>query len=564
MARKSKYNLAASPSLPLSVDWIAGFYLRLSVEDGDDEEYNSIGNQRKICMDYLQKHEHIQFGGIYTDNGYTGMNYKRPGFQALLADLQAGKINCIIVKDVSRLGRHYILTSEYVERTFPSMGVRLICINDNYDSEDPHSDRDGLVMPFKLIMNDTYVKDTSKRIRSSITAKMNSRAYLPSASSIPYGYLRDPEFCTYSVDEDAAPIVHRIFEMRAEGMAFNAIARQLNAEGVSCPGKLRYDRGVTKAAKYQDALWIRGTIRKITGDIVYLGNRVHGRVGRHRLGEDKKRRPEDEWQIVSNAHPPIISQELFEKVQEVNRAELERRKSFENRPAPKEDYREALRGKIFCGDCGARMSGYKRTTRKNSKSPNTVFFNCNEYHDSNGQRCSNHYISQDIIIDAVKAFLNQQLKLCVDVESLIAEAHKGSGSRLSGQLLSLRNKKNELEERKLRYLEDLTTGILDRETFLRLKEKNQSELEMVIAQEAAVKAQQERKQEAVSSAETWLAAIRRYQELPKLDRRMVDALVERILVYADRSIRICLTYTDPTALFNVDSESTRGGVLQDG
>ena len=147
-------------------------------------------------------------------------------------------------EDISRLGRHFVMTSEFVEKNFPMLGVRLICINDDYDSFDENCDSAALLMPFKMVMNDSYVKDISKKIRSSISAKMSSGEYLPSSNSIPYGYIRNPEQNTFDVDEEAAPIVLRIFEMRANGMALNAIAKTLNEEGIPCPGKLRYIRGL--------------------------------------------------------------------------------------------------------------------------------------------------------------------------------------------------------------------------------------------------------------------------------------------------------------------------------
>ena len=253
MARKSRYTGSVQEIPEIRPHCIAAIYLRLSVEDGDSLESNSIGNQRKICLAFLEKHSDFEIGAFYVDDGCTGMNYKRPGFRAMFADLRAKKVNCIIVKDISRLGRHYIMTSEYVEKVFPEMGVRLICINDDYDSEDTHSDRDGLLMPFKLVMNDTYVKDTARRIQSSIHAKMDSGEYLPSSGSVPYGYRRAPEKGTFEIDRETAPVVQRIFEMRAEGMMFNTIAKVLNQEGIPSPGKIRYDRGLTKAEKFKNA-----------------------------------------------------------------------------------------------------------------------------------------------------------------------------------------------------------------------------------------------------------------------------------------------------------------------
>lgn len=565
MARRSKYHSNSTLLTPAKEVCTAGLYFRLSVEDGDNEEYNSIANQRKICMAYLQEHREIQFGGAYSDNGYTGMNYKRPGYQALYADLQAGKINCVIVKDISRLGRHLIQTSELVEKTFPSMGIRLICVNDNYDSSDANSDRDSLLMPFKLIMNDTYVKDTSKRIRSSIAAKMNCGEYLPSASSVPYGYLRDPKAVTYAIDPEAAPVVRRIFELRCSGMAFNAIAKQLNGNHIPSPGKLRYDRGMNQAEKNRDALWIRGTIRKITGDQVYIGSRVHGKVGRERLGAGKKKHPKEEWQVIPNAHPPIVSRDLFEKVQAVNQRELERLEAHQERSKPQEDYRDLLRGKLFCADCGGLMRAGKRIARGGSKCPNAVFFNCGQYLDSNHQRCCNHYIAQQTIMDALKHLLDSQVGLYADLEQLITQAKRESISgQLRGQLLSLKNRREQLASKLQRSIEDLTSGVLDRETYLRLKVIYEEELKALNEQEGAIQKKLEEDRATLNSAELWLSAVRKYQKVPALDRGILDALVDQILISFDRGVHIRLAYRDPLLELVGQHDSEEGGDLRVG
>lgn len=564
MARKSRYQDASVLKNVLDKHaFIAGLYLRLSVEDGDDLENNSIGNQKKIAFDFLEGRSDITLGETYVDNGRTGMNFKRSGFQTMFSDLETGKINCVIVKDVSRLGRHYIMTSEYVEKIFPEMGVRLICINDNYDSEDPNADRDSLLMPFKLIMNDTYVKDTARKIKSSIDAKIRCGEYLPSASSIPYGYLRNPQESSYSIDPEPAAVVRRIFELRAAGMMFNAIAKTLNEEGVLCPGKLRYERGVTKAPKYKDALWIRGTIRHITNDPVYIGNRIHGKVKRERLGGDKTRRSPEDWKIFENAHPAIISRELFHAVQVFNQAELERRGEFVKRDDPALDFRKLFAGKVFCGDCGALMSAAKRIQRATSGLPNTVFFNCNEYRDSNHQRCSNHYIRQEDLMDALKHLLDKQMEIAVDVERLMNEVRRTPMKRPGnpGNLhLSLRNRRFNLEEKLERLLEDVAAGVLDREEYLQLKIGYLEEHARLEYQEKEAKEHQESLQKAIKSTETWLKALEKYRAVPIIDRALVDALVDKILVYDNKSIHVCLTYSDPYASLAAYLEDAEGGI----
>ena len=161
MARKSRY-VAEVKEEKKTAMLLAGVYARLSIEDEDDEEQNSIGNQKKIALDYLKDKDDIAVTEYYVDNGYTGMNFSRPDFQRMMNDLRSGKINCVIVKDISRLGRHFVMTSEFVEKIFPMMGIRLICINDDYDSFDENCDSASLLLPFKMVMNDSYVKDISK------------------------------------------------------------------------------------------------------------------------------------------------------------------------------------------------------------------------------------------------------------------------------------------------------------------------------------------------------------------------------------------------------------------
>lgn len=291
MARKSKY-LSAQPLSETSVHYLAGQYGRLSVEDGDDTESNSIGNQAKIADAFLAECPDIQIVDRYADNGYTGMNYNRPAFHQMMADVRSGKINCIIIKDISRLGRHFVETSELVEQIFPAMNVRLISVNDNYDSlVQDASAAASLTMPLKMVMNENYAKDISRKIRSSIHAQMRSGTYLPSSGSIPYGYLRNAAAASYDIDEETAPVVRRIFTLRAEGVSFNAIAKQLNQEHIPSPAQLRYLRGMNSSAAYRDALWSRATIRKIVGSDVYIGNRTYGKVSRNHLNEKRSVSP---------------------------------------------------------------------------------------------------------------------------------------------------------------------------------------------------------------------------------------------------------------------------------
>ena len=200
MARKSRNALQAGAEIQHPA-FRACHYGRLSVEDGDDEQNNSLGNQLKICMHFIDAHAELELVARHCDNGYTGMNYERPGFRQIMEDIGRGLVNCVIVKDISRLGRHFVQTSELVERTFPALGVRLICVNDGYDSADEGADAAALTLPLKMVMNEYYVHDISQKIRSGIAARMKSGEFLPAAGSVPYGYIRNAAAGTYDVDE---------------------------------------------------------------------------------------------------------------------------------------------------------------------------------------------------------------------------------------------------------------------------------------------------------------------------------------------------------------------------
>lgn len=554
MARKSRY-VAEVKEEKKTAMLLAGVYTRLSIEDDDDEEQNSIGNQKKIALDYLKDKDDIAVTEYYVDNGYTGMNFSRPDFQRMMNDLRSGKINCVIVKDISRLGRHFVMTSEFVEKIFPMMGVRLICINDDYDSFDENCDSASLLLPFKMVMNDSYVKDISKKIRSSISAKMDSGEYLPSASSIPYGYIRNPEQNTFDIDEEVAPVVVRIFEMRANGVALNTIAKTLNEEGIPCPGKLRYIRGITKATKYENALWIHGTLRKILMDQVYIGNRVHGRVKRDKLGMEKTRRSEEEWQVIENAHQPIISQELFDKVQEAMNEAAAKRNAYKQQEAPETDHREVFREKVYCGDCGSMMRGCKGLGRANEDGERKAFiyYDCGKFLDSGRAVCSAHYVRQEEIMDTLRNALDTQLCAAIDFEALVKEVQAMPKvvhyeSSVKNQLTSIQSKRRHMELRLEQLIVDLTDGLIDKQEYAYAKQKYNEEYEHLLEEENRLFTSSRRLGNIVASSDKWIRTLKEYRSIPDIDRKAVDFLVKRIKIYPGKRIELILNYEDPFRL----------------
>lgn len=550
MARTSRYAEITQQTIVEHYVYRAAHYSRLSVEDGDDIECNSIGNQQKIASHFVMGRDDMEIVAHYFDHGYSGMNYDRPDFRRMMEDAQNGKINCIIVKDISRFGRHFVTTSEYVERILPSMGIRLICINDHYDSAENGADVNTLMLPLKMVMNDSYVRDISRKIRSGISAKMNSGEFLPAAGSVPYGYIRNPQEVTYDIDPEAAEVVRRIFALRAEGAALNDIARRLNIDGIPSPGRLRYERGLTKAEKYKDALWLRGAVRKITNDKVYLGQRIHGKLKRDKLGQEKTERPEEEWQIIENAHPPIVSQTLFDRVQRVNREELEKRSSYKARKEAAEDHRDLLRGKVVCGECGHPLLAAKGCARPDAKSGSRIFYDCSAYKSSNHLLCSSHYIRQETLLRAVRQTLDQQVKIAVDMERLLCEVRQCSQGNAfqaaqNKRQASLRVRRQNIEQKLEQLLHDLTSGLIARDEYEFIKKRYNEQHAQLQTEETALREEIKTARAQLCDAERWINELKRYERLPELDRAMMDLLIREIRVFRDRSVKIELNYADP-------------------
>ena len=444
------------------------------------------------------------------------------------------------------------------ELTFTGSSVesitRLICINDNYDSNEPNADSASLLLPIKMIMNDNYAKDYSKKIRSSINAKMGNGEFLPSAGSIPYGYIRNAEKVTFDIDEETAPVVRRIFEMRAAGMSFNEMAKVLNAEEIPSPGNIRYLRGITKNEKYAKSNWIRGTIRKITNDLVYTGCRIHGRVKRDRLDQNKTRRGQDEWQIIENAHNAIISMELFEQVKAVNEQEIKKRETFTKREEVEDDMRDVLRDKVFCGDCGSRMSGRKGLGRKTSNNPAFIFFDCNQYHDTGKMQCSSHYIRQEDIMSAISRCLYGHFKAALDFESLLEEVKRKpkvvSYQRQNLDLVaSLRAKATHLEAKKERMIIDLAEGTLDKTEYEFIHNRLANQISQIqVELEEAQRATKELENIEKSAIE-WIDMLKNqwYLKDGDIDKKLMDLLINKIIVYDKNTIKVEVNFSDPFA-----------------
>lgn len=352
MARKSRKDVAAqvTPKRASMKIWRAALYIRLSVEF-NGKKGDSLETQRQIMEAYIALCPDIEITEVYTDNGTTGRTFEREAFQRMLGDIEAGKINCIVVKDLSRLGRNTIDTGYYIEKYFPLHGVRFIAVNDQFDSEDAENSGNHLIVPLKNMINEAYAADISKKVRAQQNQAMRDGEFV--GARPPYGYRKDPDNChRLLVNEDTAPIVRQIFQWTLEGVALNVIVKRLNEGGVMTPGYYHascglfsYDNKLAGSGKWQT--W---TVGKILADQVYTGDMVQGK--HTNIGHKQVVTKPEDWIVVRNTHEPLVSREVFAKAQAVREKAAQRGKS----PAKKVPYTEnILRGRVFCGCCGKNL-----------------------------------------------------------------------------------------------------------------------------------------------------------------------------------------------------------------
>lgn len=302
-------------------------YARLSVED-NGKNSDSIESQISYLEDYIAKDPTMRKAAVFIDNGFTGTNFMRPEFQRMIDTARLGKINCVVVKDLSRLGRNYVETGEFLEKVCPFIGLRFIAVNDNYDSEALTSNS-GLAASLSNIINDFYAKDISRKVFSALRTKMENGEYIGAWEK--YGYLKDPDNKNrLIVNPETAPVVQQIFLWRSEGMSYMGINRKLNEMDIPSPGQYKADRGIVtnNNQKERKILWNKHIVTDILKDITYIGHMAQRKTTQclHK-GISYSRVNEEDWVIAYNTHEPIIEQELFDKVQEINRAAAEKTKA---------------------------------------------------------------------------------------------------------------------------------------------------------------------------------------------------------------------------------------------
>ena len=522
----------------MSKKYKATAYLRLSYTDDRSTESDSITNQKKLIEDYVAKHPEIELVAERIDDGYSGIVFDRPAFQEMISDIKNGAINCVIVKDLSRLGREHVDTSRYLRQIFPVFGVRFIAVTDHIDSEDEHTG-DDLVVSIKSILNDNYCRDISIKTRSALQAKRQNGDYVGACPI--YGYRRDPENKNHLVlDEYAAQVVRNIYRRRIDGASAARIADELNRLGVLSPLAYKISRELPHPsggyADHPDAKWSAVTVIRILQDETYTGTLVQGRQTTHnyKLKNQIKKSPE-EWVRTENAHETIISRQDFDLVQKL--AQLD------TRAAADKDSVYLFSGILVCGCCGGRI-----TRKTNSyKGQKYVYYRCPT---GKAHGCGHPVmIREDVLTQCVLTILQAHIRSVISLGELLAniseerinrnlvEGYKAQIAETEVQLAQITRFKTSLYE-------NFASGIIDKSEYKSLSRHYMSQTEQLRGAISSLQSEIEQTLGNTSDRLKWAQQFREFETMSTLDRRAVVTLIQSVRVISKTELKINFRFED--------------------
>lgn len=547
--RTNNVSVQALQTIPPKKVWKAGLYTRLSVIDTRKSiDSETLETQLELLQNYAAEHDDIQVIDTYCDNGATGTNFDRQSFQSMMDDVRSGKIDCIIVKDLSRFGRNFLEVGNYLERIFPFMGVRFIAVNDGYDSESTDSG-EMLSVALRNLMNDIYAKDISAKTYAAIHTKMKNGEYI--GSYAPYGYDKSPEDKhKFVVDEYAAEVVRRIFRLFEDGYNYAEIARKLTADNIPSPNHYLFLKDINHSKCYsQNIPWQAQQIRSIINNQVYIGHMVQGkRVKKlfenipHLYHQSSK-----DWIIVKNTHPAIISEEQFIHVQNMVLERHSARKSNSEIYNLLGKTANIFKRMIICDSCRHNMA---RRSRLNSERTSVRYeFICYS-RSKNTSACSNFgYIREEIISDIVYQVIRSDMELLSEAENIIGRFSKTDSSNKQCTLYAKRIAELEGELKKTSNLrkvlfEDYVQGTINQNDFTYMNPVYESKEQKLTTELEQLKIDYSSVKEHSVKDNKWYTAFRRFKDEKMLSRDMLTALVDKVYINNDKSVQVILKYRD--------------------
>ena len=502
----------------------AALYIRLSKEDESEGPSQSVQNQESLLREFVQQHR-LSVYDTYVDDGWSGTNFDRPDFQRMIGDIEARKVNMVITKDLSRLGRDYIMTGHYMERYFPEHRVRYISLLDGIDTGVDSTAND--ITPFRAIMNDMYAKDISKKIKSVKRDKQRKGQFIGGKPA--YGYKMHPtEKNKIVIDEEVAPVVRRIFALALSGMSCRNIATRLNQEGVPTPATYA-NLPVARPGPYT-GLWSSERISEMLQNETYIGNMVQGRSVKISYKSKKcLRQAPANWVVVEGTHEPLVDGETFRKVQLL----VGSRKHTRSRT-----YDFLLKGLIFCHECGYPLAVLNR---KNARGEDVLYFVCRTYQRfTKAGVCTCHSIKEKTVTDAVVAKVREVCQACLKPDELlpmareaVENAGKGSGPKM--ELQDLQSRIDSLTAKLDRMYTDRLNGLLPEADFQRIFSRIKGEREQLEEKRKALAFQQK---SPVPSEDRARELVQRFIETAGESRELLVSLIERVELTEDKEVII--------------------------
>lgn len=525
----------------MSGTYDAALYLRLSRDDVDIDgsaktESNSIGSQREMLRNFVKSRQDIQIFDIYVDDGYSGSNFDRPEFKRMTSDIESGKVNCVIVKDLSRFGRDYIEAGRMIQKIYPAFHVRFIAITDNYDSLTADMTESSLVVPIKNFVNDSYCRDISGKVRSQQRIKRENGDFI--GAFAPFGYEKAEENRNKLViDTYAADIVKKIFAWKIEGLSLGAIASRLNSLHVLCPKQYKQSKGINFRSGFDctDApKWSAAQIKRILTNEVYIGTLVQGK--QERISYKVKKRldkPESEWIKVENTHEGIIRESDFAVVQKLLK--------YDGRASKTTDSSNLFAGYLFCGDCKAPM--IRRVNKY--KGRKKAFYICQTK--NKGGDCTRHSIPEETLKTIVLREIQTYSALFMDYDMVMTELQRmevgyEQAVEYDAQIAEMQTEYNHFYALKTSLYDDLKEGLIGKEEFEEFRQiygGKCSQLQQAIeGQKQIIKEVFQNGAAAAVQLEDWKKSL----ELKELDRNLLACAVDKISVYENKKLEVVLRY----------------------
>lgn len=524
----------------LNPEWIIAVYLRLSKEDGDitdDEnklESNSIQNQKTLILNYLEKIPNVKIYDFYADDGYTGTNFERPDFKRMRNDFMEGRVNMVIVKDLSRFGRDYIETGRYIKKIFPALGVRFVSILDHFDSEAANASDYNLLLPVKSFVNDQYSSDISNKVRSTQSVLRSMGKYI--GSYVGYGRMKSPEDKHEIIlDDYASGIILEMVKYLYSGESANGLSEWLNQRGVLAPSDYKQLLGINYKSGFrlkQKSEWSVKSVQRVLTDPMNYGAIVQGK--RKRINYKVRivvEKPEEEWDIKENAVPAIITKDTYDNVKRLLLMDV--------RKAPGQEKIYLFGGLLRCGDCNSSMIRRKVGGKG--------FYICSSYNVK--KSCTRHAISEEDLKSIVLSLIRQYIYHLIQIEDILSyiETIDLTPEKVASCDEDIQRKYQELQRYsrlQVALCEHWASGVIDEEEFKEFKSIYEEESRKLEEQIAYLKGEIEQTAKNWEAGKNWIDQFRQYENVEELDRVMLVLLIDQIQIYEDKRVEIVFRFRD--------------------